>query len=103
MKTKYTRADKAPTWTFRVLKALRAADDFQSVAQIREATGGSSNQITAALWHLKNKASAVDSVESGGSLWWFVTGEDKRPVTRDERAVEPKGNRARRVKTSKGA
>lgn len=98
---KYTKADKAPTWTFRVLKALQAADDFQSVAQLKKSTGGHSNQITAALWYLKHKASAVDSVESGGSLWWFVTGEDTRPVTRDERVVEPAGNRTRKPRIQK--
>ncbi len=96
MRTRYTKADRAPTWTFKILAALKEADDFMNLEQIRSATGANMNQATAALWYLKHTAMAVESIESAGSLWWFSTGEDKRHRTVDERVVEPKGNRTRK-------
>lgn len=98
MRTRYTKADREPTWTSKITKALREADDFLNLVQIRAATGASTSQATAALHHLKHSAHVVDSIESGGVLWWFLTGGDDRSRTIEERAREAKGNRAGRAK-----
>lgn len=88
------KADMQPTWTFKVEKALKEADDFMSFEQLRAVTGATHNQMTATLHHLK-KSRVVDALEGDGRLWWFLTGEDKRTTKVEERTPEPKGNRHR--------
>lgn len=92
------RADTKPTWTFLVIEALRVADDFLTVRQLMERTGGNLNQVTAALHHLKVNAKAVECMESDGHLYWYLTGVDLRTLTVDERVPEEPGNRRRRRK-----
>ena len=76
-----------PTWTSLTVEALARADDFLGLPEIMAKTKGSSNQITAALHSLK-QYHVVDSVESGGRLFWFLTGQDDRQFTRKERCEE---------------
>ena len=93
---KVLRADRAPTWTSKTVDALRRADDFLNMEQLLAATGATGDQMRAALHHLKVRAGAVDCLEAEGHLWWFLTGEDRRSKTVDERVPEPKGNRNRK-------
>lgn len=86
-----------PTWTSKTVQALRAADDFLNFPQLLAATGANPDQLRASLHHLKVRAGAVDCLEAEGHLWWFLTGEDRRATTVDERVPEPKGNRTRKA------
>jgi hypothetical protein len=88
---------KRPTWTHLVEEALRVADDFISAKGLVERTGGNSNQIHAALWHLQRHR-VVDSVEGPEGLFWFLRGEDLREREVGERTVEDKPRRQRRVR-----
>ena len=94
MGKKANRADMQPTWTSLTCKALQEADDFMSFDQLMERTGASYKQMSATLYHLK-KERVVDALEGDGRLWWFLTGEDKRTYTQEQRTPEPKGNRTR--------
>lgn len=95
-KTRYTKADRRPTWTHLVLDRLITADDFMTAKQLQLAVGSQNlDQITAALAHLREHR-AVDSTQSGGHLWWFATPDgDNRTRQVHERVEEPKGNRGR--------
>lgn len=95
------RADAKPTWTFLVAEELRKADDFLSTHDLCDRTGGNVGQVTAALHHLKINAHVVDCIEAEGALWWFLTGEDRRTTTVDERVPEEPGTRRRRRKDDK--
>lgn len=97
MKPRYLRADRRPTWTSLTLDALRRADDFLTREALRAATGANPDQLAAALHHLKERAGAVDVLEQGGVPYYYLTGDDCRARTVDERAREPKGNRRRRA------
>jgi hypothetical protein len=85
---KRTVLEKRPTWTHLVLNALSEADDFMTAQQLCEVTGGSVNQVTAALHHLKVKAHAVDCMESDDRLWWYITGVDRRTIIHELRMPE---------------
>lgn len=89
--TRGVKKDPKPTWTSAVQRAMREADDFVNAHQLRERTGGNADQVSAALSHLR-KFEVVDSVESGGVLWWFLTGHDRRQQVVEERTpeVEPR-------------
>lgn len=102
MRRKSNRADQVPTWTCKTAAALAAQDDFMSMEQLRAATGASVCQMSATLHHL-SKRRAVESVRGGdGKLWWFATPEtDDRMRPVEQRVVEPKGNRVRRVRINK--
>ena len=98
--SKQVKPDAKPTWTYLVEQALKEADDFMSLAQLVEKTGAAYNQATAALSHLR-KRRAVDSLESGGALWWFATpNTDNRSKTVEERVPEEPGSRRRGMKKS---
>jgi len=91
------KKDAQPSKTSLVLKALEAADDFVTAAQLVKtmAAIANPNQISAALHHLKNRH-AVDCMESDGSLWWYTTPDlDDRTKTVDERVVEENPRRRR--------
>lgn len=94
LRTKTNPADRRPTWTSRFVAALRDRDDFMSLPQLMEATGANGDQARATLYHLKAQR-VVDVIEAEGALWWFLTGEDQRSRTIEERAPEPTGNRSR--------
>lgn len=89
------KADRKPTWTAKVRDALRDADDFMSFDQLVQATGANRQQLAATLHHLKVNAGVIDCLEAEGRLWWFLTGNDKRLYSHEERVVEPKGSRTR--------
>jgi chromosome segregation and condensation protein ScpB len=94
------RGDKRPTWTSLVEAALVTADDFMSVEQLMAVTGGTVNQVTAALHHLQLHH-AAEVVEGGGRLWWFATpSTDTRSRVVEERRPEKPGTRRRRVRRS---
>jgi hypothetical protein len=88
---------KRPTWTHLVEEALRVADDFLSTKGLVERTGGSTNQVHAALWHLQRHR-VVDSVAGPEGLFWFLRGEDLREREVGERTPEDKPRRARRAR-----
>lgn len=93
-----TKNPPKPTWTWLTYQALLAADDFMSLQQLLEVTKASVNQLTAALHSLKMYR-AVDSVESGGRLYWFATPlTDRRSRQLEERRTEDPGTRRRASK-----
>lgn len=63
-----------PTITKTVLDALIAHDDFMRLDTIVEATKLSRHAVQGTLLYLR-KHKAIDSVESGGHLYWFPTPE----------------------------
>jgi hypothetical protein len=91
----YKRADRKPTWTHVILEAMKTLDDFMTAEQIGQLTGANNSQVSATLHHFKNNGVA-ECLESDGKLWWYLTGEDKRTKTVDERVPEEKGHRTRR-------
>jgi hypothetical protein len=94
-RTRYSaKADRRPTWTSLTVEALRVADDFLNMQQLMAAIGANGNQMRATLHHLK-RTRVVDAMESDGVLWFYLTGEDKRSMTVQQRVPEPKGNRTR--------
>jgi hypothetical protein len=89
------KAPKRPTWTHLVEEALRTADDFVSMKALCEQTGGSPNQVSAALYSLQSYR-VVDCVASPDGLHWFFRGEDSRCRSLEERTPEDKSRKPRR-------
>lgn len=74
-----------PTATSRVYGLLRACDDFRTARQLRgQLMGLTLNQVSAALYHLRNYK-AADFIEAPETLWWFATPEN------DARSYKRKG------------
>lgn len=89
-------ADKQPTLTALVVQALGRLDDFATAAQLRAAIGTENNLSSTLHWLKQN--GVVDSMESDGQLWFYLTGDDKRTRSFEERAKEEPGTRARKRK-----
>lgn len=90
-----------PTATNLVLAALRARDDFMNQPQIREALPGvSANEISAALYHLRNHRAVDVVVEPDGEGWWFALPPeyDNRMRTIAEVPQGVKRNRRKKAK-----
>jgi len=88
------KAPKRPTWTHLVEEHLRTADDFVSMKALCEATGGSPNQVSAALYSLQSYR-VVDCVASPDGLHWFYRGEDQRCRSLEERTPEEQPRKVR--------
>lgn len=93
-RTRNRNGTPKPTWTRLTVDTLSVMDDMLTAQQLCELTGGSINQISAALHHLQ-KVEAVECVEGNGKLWWFLTGKDRRTFTTDARIPEEPGTRKR--------
>lgn len=96
-------ADIETSYTKIVGDFLNKHDDFISTAGIADATGLTTLQLRQTL-HWLRQCKAIDSVDSGGTLYWFATPEtDTRVRTIDEhrREDEPRATRGtgRRTKT----
>lgn len=86
------------TTTTLVLEALVRADDFMSMSQLVNATGRSTNRVTAALHHLKVHK-AIQAMEAGGQLYWYATqADDDRHRVVEEKREELKPRRPRKRK-----
>jgi hypothetical protein len=81
------KGNPIPTTTSLVEEAIRLADDFVSMDTLITKTGRTLNQVSAALWHLRN-VKVIDSLESGGKLWWFYNNQDQRSRVLEERIPE---------------
>lgn len=91
-------AKTEPSYTSLAEQALIKADDFLSVEQIIEVTGLTWAAVRSSLGWLR-KCKAIDSVESGGQLYWFSTLEnDQRSKKIEERKRE---DEPRKPKTGK--
>lgn len=88
------------TWTYLVEEALRRADDFISVAELRARTGANPNQLSATLHHLQ-KCGVVDAVVAQGTLFWFYAGGDTRTYSLEVRADEERPRRPRHSRSKK--
>lgn len=91
---------KVPTCTFKILQALREADDFMSADMISAKTGCDRNQISASLHHLRTRAKVVDVVVNpDGRGWWFALPEDMdtRSIIHEERTPESRPRRQRKA------
>ena len=90
-------ASVEPSFTQIVLAALIAADDFLSLEALQRETGLTTKSLRTALPYLRD-VRAVDSVESGGRLFWFATPEsDQRQRQIAERKREDEPRKAKRV------
>jgi len=94
------RGTPRPTWTHLVSESLRSADDFCSMKQLIAETGGTPNQISAALHHLQ-KCRVVDAVSGPDGLFWFYRGDDLRTRELAERVPEENKRRVRRPRIVK--
>lgn len=74
---------------------LTTFSDFATARVISLGCGVSTHNTKSALCHLR-KYGVVDSVESNGCLWWFITGLDTRQSVLEERALEAKPRRQRK-------
>lgn len=63
---------KRPTCTRLVLEALRGRDDFMDQRMLREETGCTVNQVSAALHGLRHFRAADVLVQPDGTAWWFA-------------------------------
>lgn len=67
------RTRKEPTWVHLVETALRGnTEEFLSVPMLTKQTGGTHNQVLAALWHLRQHRVCDVVVETDGRGWWFA-------------------------------
>jgi hypothetical protein len=96
MRPRYSRADRAPTWTSRTTGALGHADAPLSFRELLVLTGATPDQLRAALHHLINRAGAVLVIPEGDVPFYMLSGEDRRTLVVEQRVQEPRGNRARR-------
>ena len=91
---------KRTTTTTLIVEALRRLDDFVTARGLCEATNRSANQVTAGLVHLK-KHHVVAAVEQEGRLYWYLTGEDTRGYSIEEKAEETKPRKPRVYRSRK--
>lgn len=92
----HNRKVPEPTYTSRVEEALERADDFMTAAGLVEATGIDLHHVSTCIWYM-NKVEAIQSLESDGQLWWFLTPDrDRRTKKVEMRRPEDKPRRARR-------
>lgn len=100
------RTRKDPTWVHLVEMALRDhTDDFLSVPMLMKQTGGSHNQVLAALWHLRQHRVCDVVVENDGRGWWFAlpVEQDTRVRIMPVRTPEAKKRKQRRTKVLRDA
>lgn len=90
-----------PTWTALTLEYLRQRDDFARLPEIAAATGGTVNQIGAALWHLRARRCVDVIVQPDGVGWWSAMPpeSDNRSRHLDERVLETKPRKRRKGAT----
>lgn len=83
---------KTITWTCRVLDVLTRADDFMNVSDLLHALPDANyNQVTAALFHLRNRRAVEVVISDRGIGWWMATPwSDNRMRRVDERTPETK-------------
>lgn len=94
----HNRKAPEPTYMSRVEEALERADDFMTAAGLVEATGIDLHHVSTCIWYM-NKVEAIQSLESDGQLWWFLTPDrDRRTKKIEMRRPEERPRRARRVK-----
>lgn len=87
-----------PSFVSIVEKALREADDFMSLREVREVTGMNVNRATASLNHLW-KFKVADFMSQNGVTFWYYTPEtDRRTKIVPERVREDQGTRRRGVR-----
>lgn len=85
-----------PTYTTLVLDYLIKGDDFFSIGNIADALKLTRHQVRVTLIHLQ-RYKVVDSVGSGGTLYWFATPElDTRVRVTEARVREEPGTRSPR-------
>ena len=97
------RPGKEPTWTHLVEQALRGCDDFLNYRMLDKITGGNTNQVSAACFHLR-KRHAIDCViENNGVAWWYALPpeNDDRTIIRTERTPEVNPRKRRRKTTER--
>ena len=96
-------AVSAPSNTCRVTTALSERDDFMSLDDLTIATGLTRREVRGAI-HWLRKIKAIDSVESAGHLYWFLTADtDQRTHTIDEKKKEDEPRIFNGRKTTKRA
>ncbi len=88
-------ANVETSYTKKVFDFLCTHDDFIRMKDIAAATGLNARQLRQTLPWLR-KCKAIDSVESGGELFWYATPErDLRMRTIDEHRREDEPRNAR--------
>jgi hypothetical protein len=88
-------ANVETSYTKKVFDFLCAHDDFIRMKDIAAATGLDTRQLRQTLPWLR-KCKAIDSVESGGVLYWYATPDtDQRMRTIDEHRREDEPRNAR--------
>lgn len=92
----YRKRRREACKTHLVEQLLRKIDDFLTCPMIADQAKVTRNQASAALCHLR-KYHAVDAVEVGNVLWWFITpNTDTRIYQVEQRIPEEPGTRRRR-------
>lgn len=81
---------KEPTWTHLVAEALHGCDDFLDYRMLRQITGASSTQVSAACFHLRKRHAIDCIIEPNGVAWWYALPpeSDDRSIIRTERTPE---------------
>lgn len=92
------------TWTCLVEEALRGCDDFMDKQMLMKATGGSTNQVSAACHKLGEYGVIGVVINPDGKGWWYARPpeDDRRAFVRSERVPEqkPRKPRRKRAKTT---
>ena len=88
---------KEPTWTHLVAEALRGCDDFLDYHMLRQITGASSTQVSAACFHLRKRHAIDCIIEPDGVAWWYALPpeDDNRMRRVEDRCPECKPRKRR--------
>lgn len=87
---------KVPTWTSLVLDELIRADDFRTLRELVVCVGGTSNQISAALWLLTQRKAVGCEICNGVSYYYATPEYDTRIRKMGERTPEMRPRKLRR-------
>lgn len=88
------KADKLPTFTLLVQRALEGADDFLTLAQLKASVPDlNSNRATASLAHLYKRRVVGFMVEDGVTYWYATPDTDTRAFFIEEKVREEPGTR----------
>lgn len=99
------RPGKEPTWTHLVEQALRGCDDFLNYHMLRQITGASSTQVSAACFHLRKRHAIDCIIEPDGVAWWYALPpeSDDRSIVREERCPECNPRKKRKSRKQREA
>ena len=87
---------KQPTTTRLVMEVLRGCGDFRTQRMLVEETGRSVNQVSAALYHLRQVRAVDVVVQPDGGGWWYALPPEGDARTRTLAEIQAEIHKRRR-------